>query len=560
MKTKTIILIIVIFIAGFAFAREELIEWADGKIRLDEDGHYRGPAIKRYEGEVQTMTVDHTSFGQTKPDCQSCHNNPDLGYDYVSSEKFTQTKHFKAMLNKEQISGIQEACLVCHVDNENNFIPFPGDNMIIPEKFSIYNVANNNTSTCGKCHKGITERNKDHIMATAKGHYYRSEIFPYMEALGVSAENVYRICNVCHTSCASSCHMVGQDKKAVDWTFIQPFLDHKVGESKDNVKIKVGEGVEFEAEQIREFLVGHYIKGGGPGYRSLAKIGKAPLETIKIDIESHEIIMPSELSKSDADDICLRCHTCMVDPLDRLRPGMAHQAVKCVDCHREGDVHGHKSNQARFAYEAVDATCETCHLKKDLYKGNAAAPNKKRDWPIVNPVFYKAAPTVPPLKGAHEKVSCAVCHSEGIKQCNECHVGNLVDTVGDIKEIGYKAVFYGKDINGVVRFMLIHEIYGKDGKKYGGWILKNTVHGLKRDSNTNCETCHTNPVRMGVSIPELRLINTYLIRQAGVPEAYIDKVQHYMKTGAPPDTKCVDCHSNKEASLVEQFHQAWRKN
>jgi hypothetical protein len=65
--------------------------------------------------------------------------------------------------------------------------------------------------------------------------------------------------------------MISTDRQAIDRTFIQPFLDHKVGRSPEEVKIKVAKGVTMEAVKIREYLVGTYIKDGGPEYRNLAK-------------------------------------------------------------------------------------------------------------------------------------------------------------------------------------------------------------------------------------------------------------------------------------------------
>jgi hypothetical protein len=558
-KHQLLFFVIFLVLIGITFASEELIEWKPGKIQLDSDGHYRGPALKLSRGKSLESTVEHRNFGQKKPDCQNCHNNPDIGYFHVSSEKFKNTQHYKAMVKQGRIQSIQQACLICHVDDKGAFIAYPGDNLYVPEPFDIKKVSNDNSHTCGKCHKDLTERNKDHIMCTAKGHYYRSEIFPYKEALNISADKVYTICSVCHTSCASSCHMIGKDKQAVEWTFIQPFLDHKVGTFTKHAKIKVAQGVEMDAVKIREYLVGTYMKGGGPGYRMLAKMGKAPLETVKIDIESHELVLPGKLDKNVADDMCLRCHTCMVNPLDRLNTTLAHQSIKCVDCHRDGDVHGHSANLAHFAYEAVDASCRTCHEKEDIYRGKAKTLTNKRKTPIVNPIMYEAAPSIPPVKGAHEKVSCEVCHSEGIKQCNECHVGDLFNTVGDTIELGKDAVFFGKDKNGIVRHLLIHEIFGNDGRKYGGWIMKHTVHSLKKDAYTSCETCHTDPLRMGITSPELKLINTYLLSQAGVSQAYIKKDDHYRKVHAPVGAQCTDCHSPRQgASKVMIFHQAVR--
>ena len=553
---RKILILALCLIAGLSYASEIFIEWKPGSIQLDEDGHYRGPRLRPYKTEPQTHTVDHTEFGVSRPDCQKCHNNPELGYDYVSTEKFSKTKHYQMMTLKGHVNNIQDACIVCHVDKDNQFIPYPGDNLKIPEPFRIYDVENDNSSTCGKCHTNITSRNKDHIMSTAKGHYYRSEIFPYQEALVISAEKVYNICSGCHTSCASSCHMIYNDGKAIDWTFIQPFLDKRVGPSGDYVKIKLAEGVEMEAVQIKEYLIGHYLKGGGPGYRMLAKMGKAPLETIKIDIASHELVVPDNLPNEAANDICLRCHTCMIDPQDRLEPNLAHKSLKCVDCHRDGDVHGHRVNYARFSYEAVDASCRTCHLKEDIYKGKAATSDRDRKVPIVNSYIYEAAPHIPPVEGAHKNVSCEVCHSAGMKQCNECHLGDLQNTVGDILELGKEPVFYGKDKDGIVRLMLIHEIFGRDGNKYGGWIMKHTVHTLKKNTNTDCEGCHTEPVRMGIIIPKLSLVNTYLLNQAGVVNAYIKKDEHYKKVSASGSEVCIDCHTEAGAALSEQYHRA----
>jgi hypothetical protein len=556
MKTKLFLLVLTLLMISLSFAAEKLIDWKPNAIQLDKDGHYRGPHIKPYRGEPVKSTVDHRAFGEAKPECQSCHNDPEMGYGYVSSELFVKTKHYDLMLKKGQIGNIQNACLVCHVNTNNQFISYPGDNLSLTEPFSVYKIENDNVSTCGKCHQSITEKNKTHIMATAKGHYYRSELFPYMEALSVSAKQVYQLCNSCHTSCASSCHMVSHDKKAIDWTFIQPYLDHKVGPPKEAVNVEIAKGVEFKASPIQELLIGHYIKGGGPGYRMLAKMGKAPLETIMLDIASHELVVPNDLPKETADDICLRCHTCMVNPQDRLNKTLAHQSVKCVDCHKEGDVHGHEPNYARFAYEAVDPSCTTCHLKEDINKGRAETKTATRQNPIVSKTVYDMSPTIPPVTGAHQNVSCEICHSSGIKQCTECHVGDLVDTVGYINELDPQAVFYGKDVNHIVRPLLLHEIYGADKKtKYGGWIMKKTVHNIKKDVHKDCETCHTDPTRMGVSILQKRLINTYLLKQAGVKEAYINKNEHYQKVGAQQGATCMDCHVHKDASTVEKFHQ-----
>ncbi|RMD52110.1 MAG: hypothetical protein D6828_06240, partial [Nitrospirae bacterium] len=494
---------------------------------LDSDGHYRGPNIEPYSSKPLKKRIPHDKFGLTKPICQDCHNNTELGYDYVSTIKFIKSKHFNYMIKTGKVDSIQDACLSCHVDKNGKFIPYPGDHLSIPKPFNIYKVKNDNTNTCGKCHINITGKNRDHMMATAKGHYYRSEFFPYQEALSITPAQVYKNCNTCHTSCASSCHMIGKDKQAIKWTFIQPFLDHKVGKEKKPFNLLISDELVVEAMPIREYLIGHYMKGGGPGYRMLAKKGRAPIKTIELDIESHEFVVPNALPTKVANDICLRCHTCMVDPNERLNTNLAHSSIKCVDCHRDGDVHGHDENLSRFSFEAVDASCTTCHLKEDIKRGKAATEREERITPIVNPVFYNAAPEIPPLKGAHKKLSCEVCHSAGMKQCDVCHVGDLEYTVGDVYELGKKLSFLGRDNNDIVRLLLIHRIVGRDGKKYGGWIMKKTIHSLKRDTDVDCEGCHGDKTKMGINIPKLPMINTYLIKEVGVKDAYIEKEKHY---------------------------------
>ncbi len=546
-------------VEGESPRKEPLLEWEAGKVKLEEDGHYRGPLLKPFKGEPQKKTVEHKDFGKSGPNCQECHNKPELGYDYVSSEKFGKSGHYQAMLKKKQVKGLQDSCLMCHVNDKQEFVPYPGDNLVMPEPFDINKLTNDNSQTCGKCHGEITDKNKDHMMSTAKGHYYRAELFPYHEALGANAEGIYKICSVCHSSCSSSCHMIGEDGQAVDWSFVQPYLDQRVGEQQEKVQVEIAKGVMMEAKPIEEYLVGTYIKGGGPGYRMLAKMGKAPMETIKLDIASHEFVKPTDLEKNVADDICLRCHTCMIDAQDRLDSTLAHQSVRCVDCHREGDVHGHAKNTAKYAFQGVDASCTTCHLKQDIHKGKALTGAEKRKNPIVNPEIHEAAPQLVPLQGAHEKVACAVCHSEGVKQCNDCHVGDLQNTVGKILEFGKKPIYYGKDKEGMVRPMLAHEIFGSDGKKYGGWIMKHTVHGIKRNAYSDCVECHTDPVRMGVGVPDLKPVNTYLIKEAGVPNAFIDKVQHAKEVKAGPKDTCVSCHAKPGSDAVAHFHQTVRE-
>jgi hypothetical protein len=552
-------LIFLVTASGEPQEDEPLMDWAPGKIKLDEDGHYRGPNLKPYSGEAQKKTVDHSRFGKTSPQCQRCHSKQTFGYDYVSTEKFENSGHYQAMLKKGQVKNIEDACIVCHVGNNSEFIPYPGDNLIMPEPFDIKKVVNDNSQTCGKCHGELTEKNKDHVMSTAKGHYYRSELFPYHEALGANAEFIFKNCSTCHTSCASSCHMIGEDRQAIDWTFVQPYLDQKIGEPEESVRVKIAEGVEMQAQPIKEYLVGKYIKGGGPGYRMLAKKGQAPMETIKLDIASHEFVNPTNLPRRVADDICLRCHTCMIDPQDRLDTTLAHQSVRCVDCHRDGDVHGHSPNSAKFAFQAPDASCTTCHLREDLYKGKALTSSARRELPIVNPDIYAVAPPISAVSGAHEKVACTTCHSEGPGQCNYCHVGDLQITIGDTLEFGKKPVYYGTDKKGIVRFMLAHEIFGSDGNTYGGWVMKHTVHGIKKDANADCEACHTDAVRMGIGIPERKLINTYLLDRAGVSGAFIDKVEHYKDVKAATlEETCVSCHAKPGSNSTAHFHQTVR--
>ena len=86
--------------------------------------------------------------------------------------------------------------------------------------------------------------------------------------------------------------------------------------------------------------------------------------------------------------------------------------------------------------------------------------------------------------------------------------------------------------------------------------MKHTVHTLKKNTNTDCEGCHTEPVRMGIIIPKLSLVNTYLLNQAGVVNAYIKKDEHYKKVSASGSEVCIDCHTEAGAALSEQYHRA----
>ena len=88
--------------------------------------------------------------------------------------------------------------------------------------------------------------------------------------------------------------------------------------------------------------------------------------------------------------------------------------------------------------------------------------------------------------------------------------------------------------------------------------MKKTVHNLKRDAYSACETCHTDPIRMGINTPKLKPVNTYLISQAGVPHAYINKDDHYKKLKVPSQTQCTDCHSAQGSSQAARFHQAMK--
>jgi hypothetical protein len=495
---------------------------------------------------VEKPRVDHAQAVADRAPCLSCHDDPGMGYDYVSKDRFMETRHYKEMI-KRGIKGPEEACLTCHV-SKGRFVANPSENWS-DGGGDIEKVSNDMTGTCGKCHEEITKRFAQSLHATKKAVYYSLKDLPppgMEKSFGTSAFDFYsKSCATCHASC-SSCHLIGKDKQVIDWKYVFSNAQQKIGV----MKVPIAEGITSEAK-ILSLGPNRNPKSGGPLYRDMARRGIVPIETVKFDIESHDLIIPNQLDPSRANDICYRCHE---NPgkefyglgLDNSYGYSVHALAggKCVDCHGKEEVHG-SGKPELYISKALRVRCETCHEK-----GKEAPAH-------LNPTFFSKAKKIN-LSGAHQSLSCSTCHAVFYGSCIGCHKDRKARYIETDINTGKPLIYFGRNLEGRVQIVTTtpRRVMPLDSKEDGGIWMMQSRHSIQKNVYPACEDCHLDPVKMGVKPLDRPILNKWEMASIGTPKAFIKKDEHFTRVKAAPEQTCVSCHAKKARNRYEQFHLA----
>jgi hypothetical protein len=491
--------------------------------------------------------VDHARVVVDRAPCLACHDDPGLGYDYVSKDRFMETRHYKEMI-KRGIKGPEEACLICHVSKPGRFVANPSENWF-DGGGDIEKVSNDMAGTCGKCHEEITKHFAQSLHATKKAVFYSLKDLPppgMEKAFGTSAFNLYsKSCATCHASC-SSCHLIGKDKQVIDWKYVFSNAQEKIG----TMSVPIAKGITSEAK-ILSLGPNRNPKSGGPLYRNMAKGGIFPIETVKFDIESHDFIIPNQLDPSRANDICYRCHE---NPgkefyglgLDNSYGYSVHAlaGVKCVDCHGKEEVHG-SGNPELYISKALRVRCETCHEK-----GKEAPAH-------LNQTFFLKAKKVS-LSGAHQNLNCSTCHAVFYGSCIGCHKDRKARYIETDINTGKPLIYFGRNLEGRVQIVTTtpRRVIPLDSKEDGGIWMMQSRHSIQKNVYQVCEECHLDPVKMGVNPLDRPILNKWEMASIGAPKAFIKKDEHLTRVKAAPQQTCISCHAKKAKNRYEQFHFA----
>lgn len=495
---------------------------------------------------VDKPTVDHMQTIAARAPCLSCHDNPAMGYRYVNKTKFTKTLHYKGMLTRG-VKGPEEACLSCHVTSQGKFVVNPSENWF-DGGGDVEKVSNDMTSTCGKCHKEITQRFAKSLHATKKSVFYSLKELPppgMQKSFGTKPFGLYKRCASCHASC-SSCHLIGPDKQVIDWKYVFAHAQKKIG----TVKVPIAKGIMSNAT-VLSMGPNRNPKGGGPTYRKMAKKGIVPIETVKFDIEAHDFIVPNRLDPSRANDVCYRCHENTAKEfyglgLDNTYGYSSHAVagMKCTDCHGKDEVHG-SGKPELYVSKALNVRCETCHEK-----GKKAPAN-------INKAFFGKAKNVA-LSGAHQNLDCSTCHAEFYGSCIACHKGRKARYIETDMNTGKPLIYFGRNIEGKVKIVTTtpRRALPLNSKEDGGIWMMQSRHSIKKNVYKQCEDCHLDPVKMGVNPLNRPILNKWEMASIGTPKAFINKQEHYAKVKASPQQPCISCHAKKDGNRYQQFHFA----
>jgi hypothetical protein len=115
--------------------------------------------------------------------------------------------------------------------------------------------------------------------------------------------------------------------------------------------------------------------------------------------------------------------------LSEIEPDVHHKAgLHCIDCHTREEVMG-DGNFYKNIPEAVEVTCETCHLSEiKTRKGRTLSQLIKTEKGLfqkrkMDEKLLQVKEPAPFCKDKlHKRLSCSACHSKYMPQCMGCHV------------------------------------------------------------------------------------------------------------------------------------------
>jgi hypothetical protein len=468
-----------------------------------------------------------------------------MGYRYVNKARFQETRHFKNML-REGIEGPEQACLSCHVSKDGKFTINPSENWF-DGAGDIEAVSNDMGGTCGKCHGEITRRFAKSLHATKKAVYFSLRDLPppgTEKGFGIPPFAMYsKVCGTCHASC-SSCHLVGKDRQVIDWKYVQAHAQTRIG----TIDVPIAKGVTSQAT-ILSLGPNRNPKSGGPLYRTMARQGLVPLETVKFDIESHDFTTPGRFEPSRANDICYRCHE---NPgkefygigLDNSYGYSSHAraGMKCIDCHGRDEVHGSGAPEL-YISKALQVRCKRCHLRDEK------APSHLAPAPVAKAKKVE-------LTGVHRNLQCSVCHARFYGSCIGCHKDRKARYIETDRNTGRPLVYFGRDVDGKVQIVTTapRRMLALDERADGGIWMMQSRHSIQKSVYQACEDCHADPVKMGVDSLDRPILNNWEMASIGVPGAFIRKEEHLARVKAKPGQTCPSCHAPQARNRYEQFH------
>jgi hypothetical protein len=113
---------------------------------------------------------------------------------------------------------------------------------------------------------------------------------------------------------------------------------------------------------------------------------------------------------------CKGCHARQNAEASNLQEADFHAATySCVDCHKSNDVHGNgEEYDSMLRPGAIAARCTDCHSAAGA--GGAGGAGGIPGWPDDS---YHG--------GQHTAVDCALCHTETVISCVNCHLEEDVD-------------------------------------------------------------------------------------------------------------------------------------
>jgi len=210
------------------------------------------------------------------------------------------------------------------------------------------------------------------------------------------------------------------------------------------------------------------------------------IDTPEICFECHaddcSVCHPVHKQIPEMDD-CNECHKRLIGAnymgylgdLERKAPypDVHYQAgFDCLDCHNEDKIHG-DGNSYTFAEEAVEITCEECHLTEKIVNGKKANYDPGTD-----------------AHRLHGDIQCSSCHAKYYQTCYNCHL-----ETGEIDGVSTEE-FYLMEYDGKVHPAYIQTVsYGDKISKGAGAI---SPHTITKDAR-KCEECHDNQERVFLS-------------------------------------------------------------
>lgn len=410
--------------------------------------------------------------------CEYCHsmgahlNDGSLmGPYYVSTEAMRETRHFQEMLTVDP----EADCTTCHVTTDGTYVMHPSKNLIVPGEADLQSgldalrVRNDVSGTCGKCHADAAATFATSLHGTGAGTLAE---YLQMEEQGTWDSPLSPLEAWQRTgagAACSDCHMVPTNREPVNWKW---WLDAAGSDvlglaGTEILQVEARPYTQDESASAITLDLGHLPlwRSGG---EALLAAGVTPTDA-SMDIESHDIVLPSELHWEEQADLCQRCHQReaanfkgnlwgpLMHPSADVHADIHYEKqIPCTACHG-GVFHGNgPGHAATYDFEDIDPAtydpasdvvltkatpipllpleipgtgpktvplhpdaveplrCEDCHMvdgPTDMLAGAWNDQGQPKEWAEEKAVLRVATGRVT-IGNAHDTVDCAVCHAQ----------------------------------------------------------------------------------------------------------------------------------------------------